>query len=102
MKKIKKCPQCKFEMKPWIFNVGYGAEIESMHCTNCKFNITEKNKLEKGIETLKENMKKEVKIIKVGTGLGLRFPNEIVKNYKLKKGVEITIQPDIKGLKLLI
>ena len=46
-------------------------------------------------------MAKEVKIIEIGTGLGIRFPNEIVKHFRLKKGEEIVVKPEKDGLKLV-
>jgi len=97
----KKCPQCNSVMKQVNFDIGYGVEVESLNCSKCGFNITKDNRLKNAISTLKEQMAKEVKIVKVGTGLGLRFPNEIVKGYKLKKGEEITIRPEVDGLKLV-
>ncbi|HLD07006.1 MAG TPA: hypothetical protein VJC16_05765 [Candidatus Nanoarchaeia archaeon] len=97
----KSCPQCKNTLEKTKFGVGYGIEIDSLHCKQCGFTITENNTLAAAMDTLRERMSKEIKIIKVGTGLGVRFPNEIVKNYKLKKGEEIILQPDVDGLKLI-
>ena len=88
-------------MNPWIFNIGYGIEVKSKHCRRCGFNVTPKDRLNKALKLLRHNMKKEVKIIKIGTGLGLRFPNEIVKSYKLKKGEDILLKPDGDGLRLV-
>ncbi len=95
------CPQCKSNLEKVKFDVGYGIEVESLHCKKCGFNITDKNKLKTAIGSLREQMSKEVKIIKVGTGLGVRFPNELAKNYKLKKGEEITLRPEMDGIKLV-
>ena len=97
-----KCPQCRSELKKVKFDVGYGIDVESLHCEKCGFNITEDQKLKKAITSLKEHMAKEIRIIKVGTGLGVRFPNEIVKNFKLKKGEEILLKPEIDGVKLVV
>ena len=46
-------------------------------------------------------MSKEIKIVKVGPGLGVRLPNEVVKSYKLKKGEEIVLKPEFDGIKLV-
>ena len=97
-----KCPQCRSELKKVKFDEGYGIDVESLHCEKCGFNITEDQKLKKAITSLKEHMAKEIRIIKVGTGLGVRFPNEIVKNFKLKKGEEILLKPEIDGVKLVV
>ena len=97
----KKCPQCKANLEKVKFDIGYGVEVESLHCKKCGFNITEDNRLKTAISSLREQMSKEIKIVKVGTGLGVRFPNEVVKGYKLKKGEEIVIKPELDGIKLV-
>jgi len=97
----KKCPQCGTDLKKLKFDIGYGVEVESLHCKKCGFNITEDNKLKTAIDSLREQMSKEVKIVKVGTGLGVRFPNEVVKNYKLKHGEEVILKPEFDGIKLI-
>lgn len=97
----KKCPQCKTSLEKVKFDIGYGVEVESLHCRKCGFNITEDNRLKTAISSLREQMSKEVKIVKVGTGLGVRLPNEVVKSYKLKKGEEIILKPEFDGIKLV-
>ena len=99
---MKKCPQCKSALKKVVFYVGYGVDVESLHCAKCGFNITKDDKLKTALASLGDKMAKEIKIIKVGAGLGLRFPNEIVKSFKLRKGEEISIKPEIDGFKLVI
>ncbi len=99
---MNKCPQCKSELKDIIFDVGYGINIDSLHCEKCGFNLTDNNKLKNALKSLKEQMTKEVKIIKVGAGLGVRFPNDVVKVFKLKKGEEILLKPEEDGVKLVV
>ena len=96
-----KCPNCKNEMERVKFDMGYGIETNSLHCGKCGFNITDEKALNKALELLKEKMAKEVKIIEIGTGLGIRFPNDIVKNLKLKKGEELIVKPEGNGLKII-
>jgi|SRR3989344_7386032 len=98
----KKCPQCKNALKNVVFDVGYGVKVDSLHCERCGFNITDDNVLKKAIFALKENIAKEVKVIKVGTGLGLRFPNEIVKGFGIKRGEEVLLKPEEGGIKVVI
>jgi hypothetical protein len=97
----KKCPKCKANLEKVKFDVGYGIDVESFHCKRCGFNITEGDKLKNAIGSLREQMRKEIKIIKVGTGLGIRFPNEVVKSYNLRKGEEIILKPEFNGMKLV-
>lgn len=98
---MKKCPQCKSIMKNVKFDVGYGLHIPSFHCSLCGFNTTDPQVLKKSLFKLKEHLKKDVKVIRVGAGLGIRFPNEIVRSYNLKKGEEVVIQPEEKGIRLV-
>lgn len=97
-----KCPQCKSELKKVVFDIGYGVNVESLHCDKCGFNITKDDRLKKALSSLREQMAKEIKIIKVGTGLGVRFPNEVVKNFSLRKGEELLLKPEIDGIKLVL
>lgn len=92
-KSVKKCPQCRGKMQRVLFDAGYGVEVESMHCAKCGYNITEGGKLKKAIAELRGRMSKDVKIIRVGEGLGIRFPNEFVKSYKLRRGMHALMKP---------
>ena len=85
-----------------MFDVGYGIEVESIHCKKCGFNITDDAKLTKALAELRQQMSKEVKIVHVGAGLGVRLPNEIVKNYNLKAGEEVLLKPEADGIKLVV
>ena len=96
-----KCPKCKAQMKEATFDIGYNLEVNSLHCAKCGFNITEEQALNKALESLKNEMAKEVKVIEIGTGLGIRFPNQVVKQFKLKKGEEIVVKSEKDGLKLI-
>jgi len=99
---VKKCPQCKSELKKVEFDAGYGVKINSMHCEKCGFNMTEKNRLSKALSELKEHMAKEVKIIGIGAGLGVRLPNHIVQAFNLKKGNDVLLKPEADGVKLVV
>ena len=82
----KKCPQCKSQLKQKIFDVGYGVEVPSFNCSKCGFNITDEKELKKAMNSLHDRMSKVIKIIRIGNGLGVRIPNDLAKNYKLKNG----------------
>ncbi len=97
-----KCTQCKNEMKKVRFDVGYGIEVDSLHCDKCGFNMTEDKKLSGALAELREQMSKEVKIVRVGTGLGVRLTNEIVKSYNLRRGENVLLKPEVDGVKLFI
>jgi len=97
-----RCPQCKSRLKKVMFDIGYGINIESLHCEKCGFNITEDSKLKDALSSLRKQMTKEIKIIKVGSGLGIRFPNHVVKSFNLRKGEKILLKPDADGVKLVV
>lgn len=97
-----KCTQCKSEMEKWKFDVGYGIEVDSLHCKKCGFNITEDNKLDKALAVLREQLSKEVKVVQIGTGLGIRFSNEIVKSYGLEAGENVLLKPEVDGVKVVV
>ncbi len=43
----KKCPQCSSIMRPVIFDAGLDIKVNSLHCDNCQFNVTEAKELKK-------------------------------------------------------
>mgnify|MGYP001561410802 FL=1 len=96
------CPNCKKKMETSVFDVGYNIKVESLHCKNCGFNITEDKRLNDALSTLRKRMSKDVKIVRIGEGLGLRIPNEIVKSYNLKKGKTLSLIVEEDGLKIFI
>ena len=98
----KKCPQCKTNLEKVKFDVGYGVEVESLHCKKCGFNITQDKKLKNAIGALREQMSKPVKLVRIGTGIGVRFTNEVVKNYHLKAGEKVLLKPEMDGIKFVI
>jgi len=89
-------------MERIIYDVGYGVEVNSMHCEKCGFNVTDPGEMKKKMFQLRKNMEKAVKVIRVGTGLGIRFPNHIVQCFKLKKGAEIKLMPDKEGVRIIV
>ncbi|MFH1181327.1 MAG: hypothetical protein V1702_00035 [Candidatus Woesearchaeota archaeon] len=98
---VSKCPQCKGDFRSVKYDIGYGIIVNSLHCRKCGFNVTDNEELNKGLALLREHMRKEVKILRIGTGLGIRFPNDIVKSYCLKKGKDMMLKPEADGIKLV-
>ena len=89
-----KCPKCNDEMEKVKWDIGFGILVDSNHCPKCKFNITNEKKLDKAMAQLRERMTFERKVIRVGVGLGIRFPNELVEEYNLKYGKTVRISPE--------
>jgi hypothetical protein len=99
---MKNCPQCKNKMKPWVFDVGYWVKVKSLHCEKCGFNVTNDKDLVPAMAKLRAKMEKEVRIIRVGEGLGIRFPNEVVKAFNISGGKDVLLQPEEDGIKIIL
>jgi len=96
-----KCPQCKTNLEEIKFDIGYGINVESKHCKKCGFNVTDDKKMKKALIAFKKQSSKEVKVVRIGNGLGIRFPNEVAKGLKLKKGMDVLLMPEEKGIKIV-
>ena len=96
-----KCPQCQSLLKEVSFDLGYGIEVDSLHCRKCSFNITKDTTLRKILDYMRSQMSKQIKLVRVGNGVGVKIPNEFVKTYKLKKGEGILLKPESGGIKLV-
>ena len=86
-----KCSQCGTEMEKITYDIGYDIDIESLTCPNCRFNVTEEEKLDKAIDQLRDKMTMKVKVVKIGTGVGIRFPNEIARKLRIRRGAELKV-----------
>jgi phage FluMu protein Com len=89
-----KCPKCKKEMEKVKWNIGFGILVDSLHCPKCKFNITDEKKLDYAMGQLRKKMSFERKVVRIGTGIGIRFPNEVVEKYRLGYGKAVKIVPE--------
>lgn len=89
-----KCPNCKAEMEEVKWDIGFGILVDSNHCPKCKFNVTDEKKLEQAIKQLREKMVFERKIVRIGTGLGIRLPNQLVEKYNIQYGKAVKIIPE--------
>ncbi|MFH0752162.1 MAG: AbrB/MazE/SpoVT family DNA-binding domain-containing protein [archaeon] len=89
-------------MEKMKFDIGYNIEVDSLHCKNCEFNVTDDKKLNEALSELRKKMSKDIKLIRIGEGLGIRLPNDIVKSYNLKKGRIVSLTSEEDGLKIVI
>lgn len=97
-----KCPQCSAEMKRWSFAIGHGIEVPSKHCVKCQFNVTDEKILAQAMAKRRELMSKDVRVVAIGDGLGIRFPKSFVAEFAIKKGAKLTLRPGKKGLEVLV
>ena len=93
-----KCSNCGNDMQKVKYDVGFGIFVDSYSCSNCRHNFTDENVLDKAMDKLREKMAIKVKLLKVGTGVGIRLPNEIVKNMGFKSGKEVEVIQQAKQL----
>ncbi|MEK6857517.1 MAG: hypothetical protein AABX39_02935 [Nanoarchaeota archaeon] len=47
------CPQCKTKLKKSIFDVGNNVEANSLHCSNCQFNVTSDKEIRRVTKLIK-------------------------------------------------
>lgn len=73
------------------YDIGFGIKVKSSTCTGCKFNTTKEEDLDKAMAKLREKTAIETKVIAVGSGLGLRLPNQVVSALKFKAGQKIEL-----------
>ncbi len=86
-----KCTNCGGKLEKVKYDVGFGIVVDSYTCSNCHHNVTDEKTLDAVMEKLRERMAVRVKLVKVGTGIGLRLPNEIARRMKLRQGKEVEI-----------
>lgn len=89
-------------MKPWRFDLGYGIRVQSKHCPNCQFNVTNEHDIARAMEKRRAQLEKSVRVVAIGDGIGIRFPKEVVAMYEIKKGLKVTLKPSKKGVEILL
>jgi len=93
-----KCGNCGEKMEKVKYDVGFGIMVDSFTCPNCHHDFTDEKILDEAMEKMRERMAIKVKILRVGTGIGIRFPNEIAQKMRLKTGQEVELIPKDKQI----
>ena len=88
-----KCGNCGEKMEKVKYDVGFGIVVDSFTCPNCHHNFTDEKILDEAMEKMRKRMAIRVKVLKVGTGIGIRIPNEVVQKLRLRSGQEVEIIP---------
>ena len=98
---MKKCSECKGEMKELTAETPEGFEYKYFKCNKCGEEILAMNQLHNVAQKYREMKKFNAKISKWGMSLGLRIPKELVQKYNFKDNEEVTIIPEKKGIKII-
>ncbi len=88
-----KCGNCGGKMEKVRYDLGFGVFVDSYTCSNCRHNFTEEKVLDEAVMKMRERIAIRVKILKIGSGVGIRIPNEVASRLKLKTGKEVEIIP---------
>ncbi len=99
---MKRCPNCNSPLKPVKWDIGQGLFVDSLHCYTCRNNVTDERHLQEKLDEFRRRNAKDIKVVGVGEGLGIRFPNEIVEQYRIKKGVKVTVNPGKNGIEIVL
>jgi len=98
---MKRCPECKGEMKELTAKTPEGIEYKYFQCNKCGEEMLNMGQLHNVAEKYREMKRFHVKISRWGMSLGVRIPKELVKKYNFKNDGEVTIIPEDKGIKII-
>ncbi len=96
------CPQCTKSMQDVVVDVGFGISVASRRCGACGFHVTDDTKLNAALGVLRQQLAKDVSLVQVGNGVGIRFPNTIVDLLLLKKGQRVHLVPERDGIRVVV
>ena len=99
--KMKKCTECKGNMKELIAKTPEGFEYNYFKCDKCGEEIVNMNQLHNVAEKYRVMKRFNAKISKWGMSLGLRIPKELVQKYHFKDNGEVTMIPEKEGIKII-
>ena len=98
---MRKCTECKGNLKPAKAKTPEGFEYGYHKCTKCNEEIVDMKQLHEVAEHYRALKKYHVKLSKWGLSLGIRIPKELVEKYKLKDEKEVSIIPEKTGLRII-
>ena len=98
---MKRCTECKGEMKELTANTPEGVTYRYFRCGKCGEEIVDMKQLHNVAQKYRDMKTFRAKITKWGMSLGIRIPKELVKKYQFKDDEEVMIIPDEKGIKII-
>ncbi len=100
-KKLKKCSECRGQMKELISKTPEGIKYTYFKCEKCKEEILDMNQLHTVAEKYREMKKFHAKVSKWGMSLGIRIPKELVQRYNFEDNKEVSIIPEDEGIRVI-
>lgn len=98
---MKKCSECKSELKEFTAKTPEGVEYTYFKCGKCGEEILDMKQLHNVAEKYREMKRFHAKISRWGMSLGVRIPKELVQKYKFKDNEEVMIIPEDSGIKVI-
>ncbi|MBU0628943.1 MAG: AbrB/MazE/SpoVT family DNA-binding domain-containing protein [Nanoarchaeota archaeon] len=98
---MRKCSDCKVEMKELTAKTPEGIEYTYFKCGKCGEEILNMDQLHNVAEKYREMKRFHAKVSKWGMSLGLRIPKELVQKYNFKNNEEVTMIPEKEGIKII-
>jgi hypothetical protein len=96
---MKKCSECKREMKEMKSKTPEGVQYSYYRCSKCGYEIVDMQQLHHVAEKYRDMKKYHAKLTPWGKSLGLRIPKELTDKYKFKD--EVTLIPEDTGIRIV-
>lgn len=96
---MKRCSECKGEMKEHKAKTPEGVSYTYYKCVACGYEMVDMEQLHSVADKYREMKKYTARLTPWGKSLGLRIPKELAKRYSLKG--EVTLIPEEKGIRII-
>ncbi len=96
---MKKCSECKGEMKEYKSHTPEGVEYKYYRCSGCGYEIVDMKQLHEVAAKYREMKKYTAKLTPWGKSLGLRIPKELASKYHFKD--EVVLIPEDNGIRIV-
>ncbi len=98
---MKKCAECRGEMKELSAKTPEGVSYSYFKCSSCGEEIVDMKQLHSVAEKYRVMKKYSAKLSQWGLSLGLRIPKELVAKYNLKREKEVIMVPEKEGIRII-
>ena len=98
---MKKCSECRGQMKELVNKTPEGIGYKYHKCVKCGEEIVDMDQLHNVAKKYRLMKSYHVKLSKWGLSVGMRLPKEIVERYNFLSNKEVVIIPDKQGIKVI-